>query len=281
MHLRELIIFVASGCLPLMVHAQQSTPIAQPETGDRARQLDEAIQERDEAIRQSERAVLGRPTEKRAWLGVGISSPDEALRRQLKVPEGAGLLVDFIEPRSPAADAGLQQFDLLLKLDDQWLINPEQFAVLVRMQKPGEEVKLTVVREGKQQTVSAKLVEHETPRLGATDPLKYWMEARPGFSPQPVRPQQDRLRAFEQPRKTVTMLDGEREITVTMEDGHRTLVVRTPPGGKILLTAPIDTPQQMDSLPKDVRGFLKYLPVPDSNFESPDAPPTTAPSTTP
>ena len=271
MRLENLALVLTIGCLPLMARAQAAAP------PDR-----DVVKDLEYQLREAERKLGGAPraTERKAWLGVGISAAAEALRHQLKLPEGTGLIIDFIEPKSPAANAGLQEFDLLVKLDDQWLVNPEQFAVIVRMQKPDTEVKLTLVREGREQTVSVKLVEHELPKLGVADPLGYWMEARPGFNPQP-KLGFERVRLVDEPRRTTTMLDGEREITVSMTDGHRTLVVRTPPGGKVLLAAPIDTPQQMESLPKDVRGILKYMPVPDTNVESAGAAPTTAPSVTP
>jgi hypothetical protein len=83
------------------------------------------------------------------------------MRDQLKLPRGVGLVVDAVEPKSAADVAGLRAFDVLQKWDDQWLVNPAQLAALERGQKGGDEVALTIVRQGARQTVKAKLIEQE------------------------------------------------------------------------------------------------------------------------
>jgi PDZ domain len=105
--------------------------------------------------------------EKGAYLGVSTSPAPQSLRQQLQLPKGVGLVVDFVEPKGPAAEAGLRQYDVLHKIDDQILVNEQQLAVLVRSHKPGEEVKITVFRDGKPQTLTAKLAEKELPPLEA------------------------------------------------------------------------------------------------------------------
>ena len=57
-----------------------------------------------------------------------------------------GLVIKSTEKDGPAEQAGLQENDLITKLDDQWLVNSQQFGVLVRMHKPGDEVTLTGLR---------------------------------------------------------------------------------------------------------------------------------------
>lgn len=100
-------------------------------------------------------------TERGAYLGLGASPAPRSLRRQLDLPQGVGLVVDVVTPNSPAAEAGLRADDLLHKLNDQILVNPQQLAVLVRTFKPGDTLKVTVFRAGKPVELSAKLVEKE------------------------------------------------------------------------------------------------------------------------
>jgi hypothetical protein len=114
-------------------------------------------------------------TEKCAYLGLAAAPAPRPLRRQVDLPQGVGLVVEAIVPGSPAADAGLRVDDLLHKLNDQILVNPQQLAVLVRTFKPGDTLRLTVVRAGKPVELTAKLVEKELRpldemRLGG-DPL--------------------------------------------------------------------------------------------------------------
>lgn len=95
------------------------------------------------------------------YLGVNTSPPPDALVEQLALAQGLYLVIDSVEPDSPAAAAGLRPFDVLQKLDDQLLINTEQLTVLVRNHRPGDEVELTLVREGRPLKVRAKLGERQ------------------------------------------------------------------------------------------------------------------------
>ncbi len=108
-------------------------------------------------------------TEKAAFLGVATSPASATLRAQLSISRGMGLVVDLVERDSPADAAGIQVHDILQKFDDQILVNAQQLAVLVRSKKPGDEIKLSLLRGGKTQTVTAKLVEKEVTVLEELD----------------------------------------------------------------------------------------------------------------
>jgi hypothetical protein len=95
------------------------------------------------------------------YLGVGTSSPPDALTEQLKLTKGLGLLVDSVEPDSPAAAAGLRPFDVLQKLDDQLLVNSEQLTVLIRNHRPGDQVELILLREAQPLRIRATLGERQ------------------------------------------------------------------------------------------------------------------------
>jgi hypothetical protein len=102
--------------------------------------------------------------EKAAYLGVTTSPVDETLAKQLGLPRYTGLVVTYVDPQSKAAGR-LQVHDVLSKLNDQLLVNHYQFSVLIRIQKPADEIKLTVVREGKPLEVAVTLSEKELPPL--------------------------------------------------------------------------------------------------------------------
>ncbi len=105
-------------------------------------------------------------TAKAGFLGVGVEEASPALRRQLGLQPGTGLVVAFVRPGSPAATAGLKEHDLLVDLHGQQLITARQFAVLISNAGPGQEVEITLVREGKQQTLSAALGATERREIG-------------------------------------------------------------------------------------------------------------------
>lgn len=95
------------------------------------------------------------------FLGVSTSQPSRELSTQLAVPADTGLVVDLVTPGSPAEKAGLQNSDVLTKLDDQILILPRQLAVLVANHKEGESVKLSLIRKGQPQEITAVLGKQE------------------------------------------------------------------------------------------------------------------------
>ena len=90
-------------------------------------------------------------------LGVHVNPVSQAMRTQLQLPEGVGILIEYVVEDSGAADAGLKQYDVLHKLDDQVLINSAQLAVLVRMRKPDSKVTFSVIRDGKVMAVEVVL----------------------------------------------------------------------------------------------------------------------------
>ena len=97
----------------------------------------------------------------RPWLGVGTDAISDDVRSLL--PEGVvgGLIVRHVDADSPAAKAGVQVNDILLKVDDQLLVNPEQLRQLVQMRKDGDKVALTALRKGKEVKVEPALVMKE------------------------------------------------------------------------------------------------------------------------
>lgn len=97
-------------------------------------------------------------TTSRAWLGLHVSKPDTILAAQLpSLPPGIGFIVRSIDADSPAAAAGLREFDILWKLGDQMLVNEAQLAALLRLHKPGHQITLSGFRAGKPLVVTLEL----------------------------------------------------------------------------------------------------------------------------
>lgn len=92
-----------------------------------------------------------------AYLGLDTKRLDRDTAKLLGVTPGLGLMASEVLAQSPANAAGLQANDVILKLDDQLLVNPEQLAALVQSREAGETVTLHVMREGEPMTLKAKL----------------------------------------------------------------------------------------------------------------------------
>ena len=65
-------------------------------------------------------------TDKVTFLGVSASTLPERMSEQMNLPTGVHLSVDQVSAESPADSAGLKLFDILLKFDDQILVNSAQ-----------------------------------------------------------------------------------------------------------------------------------------------------------
>ncbi len=123
-----------------------------------------------DVLRPGTRVFVGRAgameKEMVTFLGVETSPASATLAAQLGLPKGAGLVVNQIVPDSPAIGA-LQPHDVLLKFEDQLLIEQRQLSVLIRNRQEGDEVTLTIVRAGKQTTAKVKLAKKEVPKVSA------------------------------------------------------------------------------------------------------------------
>jgi|GEM_PF-715001 len=95
------------------------------------------------------------------YIGLLTREVPAELRAQLSLAEGFGLLVDEVIPESPAKAAGLKVYDVLVKFEDQQLVNMEQFMSLVRSKKKGDVVQLGVISGGKETKVPVTLGEHQ------------------------------------------------------------------------------------------------------------------------
>ena len=98
-----------------------------------------------------------------AFLGIVTEPVPQSLTAQLKLAHGFGLVVSDVMPGSPAAEGGVQKFDVLTHFDDQQLVSPEQLAALTRSRKEGDNVTLTLRRHTEEQKVTVKLGERLMP----------------------------------------------------------------------------------------------------------------------
>ena len=100
-------------------------------------------------------------TDKVTFLGVSATGLSAPLSDQLDLPLGIYLIVEQVSAESPAELSGLKLYDVLLKMDDQILVNSRQLKALVRVRKPNDRIALHILRKGEPQTLHAKLTEIE------------------------------------------------------------------------------------------------------------------------
>ncbi len=193
------------------------------------------------------------PRTKVTYLGVATSPVAEPLAGQLKLPKGVGLVVDFVDPKGPAAAAGIRLLDVLTRLDDQILISTEQLTVLVRMRKPEEKAAVTFLRDGKEEKAAVAFGENELPAggeggdLGA--PIGPLQNVPARFRPLLARANVRAAQAFNS--SSASLSDGEHSLTLTMTGGEKRLLAKDM-AGKVLFDGPVTTDEQRKAVPPEI-----------------------------
>ena len=92
-----------------------------------------------------------------SYIGVATMPVPPPVTAQLKLKPGFGLLVGQVVESSPAAAAGLKENDILVKLDDQQLVDPNQLMTLVRSFAPDSEITVTYISGGETKMAKVKV----------------------------------------------------------------------------------------------------------------------------
>ena len=86
------------------------------------------------------------PEDAPAWLGINIQILNDVLAEQLNVPVDRGILINEVYANSPAAEAGLKRGDVIIRFDGKRITDETQIRTLLANKKPGDKVKLTILR---------------------------------------------------------------------------------------------------------------------------------------
>lgn len=100
----------------------------------------------------------------KGWLGVVIREMTPSMQEEFELGNRFGLLVTEVVPNSPADDAGLQEDDVILEFNGTPVKMANAFSRMVRQTEPGKEVKLTIWRDGKEQTLTVTVEKYKRPR---------------------------------------------------------------------------------------------------------------------
>jgi len=103
----------------------------------------------DIAARSAKAIVEGKPLQT-GFLGVSSGDPTSGR---------GGAVIQGVTAGTPAAKAGLQVGDLVVELDGQAVTGTDDLVGRIRDHQPGDRVTLKLVRDGKEQTVTATLAD--------------------------------------------------------------------------------------------------------------------------
>jgi membrane-associated protease RseP (regulator of RpoE activity) len=210
--------------------------------------------------------LVGEPI--KFWLGIYCSPVPPALRSHLTLPERQGVLAMVITKDSPAAKAGIAQYDILLRAGGKPLVDPRDLAAAVDAAKETK-LKIDLIRGGKPQTIevtpakrpdSAPAASVQMPEQADWNTIESWLEnmmpAQGGPGAQP--PAQFRIfhpgaivprnMLAQKPLPTnmsvVVTKEGDQPAKITVKRNNDTWEV---------------TEKDLDKLPADVRPFVEQM----------------------
>ncbi len=93
----------------------------------------------------------------RGYLGVNIQPVTPELAKVFKLPDESGALVGEVRPDTPAADAGLENGDVIVELNGKKVSDFQHLRLMVAQTPPKTKVTLKVIRDGKAKSLTATL----------------------------------------------------------------------------------------------------------------------------
>lgn len=91
------------------------------------------------------------------YLGVSLTSVNALSARANNLGATEGALVVAVSDGGPAADAGIQENDIITKIDGEQVTSADGLIIALREHEVGDKVTLTVVRDSKEQEVEVTL----------------------------------------------------------------------------------------------------------------------------
>jgi serine protease Do len=144
---------LASRAAELSPHAEAFAQQVQ----EKVQQDQDKIQENIDRLFSMSPGVVVSSTDEGGWLGVEIAEVTAEKAKDLKLSAVRGVIVDGVEPDSPAAKAGIKEKDVITQYDGQPVEGTVQFRRLIRETPPGRTVTLEISRGGSLQNISVEL----------------------------------------------------------------------------------------------------------------------------
>jgi len=103
--------------------------------------------------------LIGKGKVQRSMLGVGIQQVTGGVVASMGLKEQRGQLVNSVSPGGPADKAGIKPGDVILKLNGRDVNDGNALRNAIASSPPGSEVSLTILRDGSERDVRARLAE--------------------------------------------------------------------------------------------------------------------------
>jgi serine protease Do len=194
---------------------------------------------------------------RRGWLGVRIQSVTEEIAESMNLGRARGALIAGVTPNGPAANAGIQTGDVVVRFNDRDIAEMRDLPRIVAETPVGREVPAIVLRNGQEREVRVTVG-----RLEENEPNRQ-ASARPGQQ-QPQRPQPEQNRPVlgmalsgitAELRRQYRLGDEVRGVVVTRVEGGSPAAERGIAAGNVI----VEVAQEAVSTPADVQRRLDTL----------------------
>lgn len=96
---------------------------------------------------------------RRAYLGISIDAVGEADAESLGLPDVSGALVQTLTRDAPAERAGVRKYDVITAVDGEKVTSGNDLQHKIALKAPGDEVTISVYRDGQPRDITARLGE--------------------------------------------------------------------------------------------------------------------------
>ena len=232
---------------------------------------------------------------RRAYLGVYAVELSAALQSHLKLDRG--LIVESVVKKSPAAEAGIKKYDIILNVNDTKVNADGTLSELIHKYKPEDIVKLEIMRAGETQALKVKLGEalplmltNQIKEKILIDPDDFKndnISLIPGSKLEEIRKRMEELQQLKvqtidedlqrileriangpqgpnnfqfsgSSSSVINMNDGKHNIVIKIEDAKKHVKV-TDSSGKVIFDGHINSDEDMKKLPEDVREKINNI----------------------
>jgi len=98
----------------------------------------------------------------RGYLGVGLQPLEESIADSLGLPKDRGELVRSVVPNEPAARAGIQQGDVIVRVAGRDVTPDETVSYIIANTSVGTRVPVEIIRDGRRQTLQVQVGQRPT-----------------------------------------------------------------------------------------------------------------------
>ncbi len=97
----------------------------------------------------------------RGFTGMDVKDIDAAMADKLSINDNLGVFVQYVLPGGPSADAGVQNGDVIVKVNEKPIDSKAIFDEQISYYRPGDKIKLGLLRNGKPTEAYVKLINRE------------------------------------------------------------------------------------------------------------------------